>query len=66
ESDEYMRKLQHALSNLSEIQRTTFLLNRIDGKKHKEIASLLGISQKAVEKRIYGALKKLRKTIKEI
>jgi len=61
-----MRKLQHALSNLSEIQRTTFLLNRIDGKKHKEIASLLGISQKAVEKRIYGALKKLRKTIKEI
>ena len=66
ESDEYMRKLQDALSNLSEIQRTTFLLNRIDGKKHKEIASLLGISQKAVEKRIYGALKKLRKTIKEI
>jgi len=61
-----MRKLQHALSNLSEIQRTTFLLNRIDGKKHKEIASLLGISQKAVEKRIYSALKKLRKTIKEI
>ena len=26
----------------------------------------LGISQKAVEKRIYGALKKLRKTITEI
>ena len=66
ESDEYMKKLQDALSNLSEIQRTTFLLNRIDGKKHKEIAALLGISQKAVEKRIYGALKKLRETIKEI
>lgn len=66
ESDEYMQKLQKAISNLSEAQRTAFLLNRVEGKKHKEIAALLDISTKAVEKRIYGALKKLREEIKEI
>ena len=66
QENEYMIKLQNAISNLSEAQRTAFLLNRIEGKKHKEIAELLGISTKAVEKRIYGALKKLRQEIKEI
>ena len=66
EGNEYMNKLQKAISNLSEAQRTAFLLNRIEGKKHKEIAEMLNISTKAVEKRIYGALKKLREEIKEI
>jgi RNA polymerase sigma-70 factor (ECF subfamily) len=42
------------------------MLNRIEGKKHREIAELLGISQKAVEKRIYSALKKLREDIEGI
>lgn len=66
EEQQYMEKLQKALSNLTEAQRTAFMMNRIEGKKHKEIAELLGISTKAVEKRIYGALNKLRETIKEI
>ncbi len=60
---EYHEKLQKALSNLTEAQRTAFLLNRIEGKRFKEIATLLNISTKAVEKRIYGALKKLREDI---
>tara|TARA_R110001606_G_scaffold236755_1_gene384769 strand:+ start:104 stop:619 length:516 start_codon:yes stop_codon:yes gene_type:complete len=60
---EYNQKLQKAISNLTEAQRTAFLLNRIEGKRFKEIAELLDISTKAVEKRIYGALKKLRKDI---
>ena len=63
QENEYMQKLQKAISNLTEAQRSAFLLNRIEGKKHKEIAKLLNISTKAVEKRIYGALKKLRKEI---
>ncbi len=66
EENEYMLKLQSAIANLTEAQRTAFLLNRIEGKKHKEIAKLLDISTKAVEKRIYGALKKLRVDIKDI
>lgn len=66
EGNEYMQKLQSAIANLTEAQRTAFLLNRIEGKKHREIAELLDISTKAVEKRIYGALKKLREDIKEL
>ncbi len=66
EEKQYMEKLQKALSNLTDAQRTAFMMNRIEGKKHKEIAELLGISTKAVEKRIYGALNKLREDIKEI
>ena len=63
---EYMQKLQKALAKLSEGQRIAFLMNRVEGKKHKEIATLLDISTKAVEKRIYGALKKLREDIEGI
>ncbi len=63
---EYHKKLQNALANLTEAQRVAFLMNRIEGKRFKEIATLLDISTKAVEKRIYGALKKLREDIDEL
>lgn len=63
---EYHDKLQKALTNLTEAQRVAFMMNRVEGKRFKEIAELLNISTKAVEKRIYGALKKLRKDIKEL
>ena len=63
EEKEYLQKYQRALAKLTEPQRVAFLLNRIEGKKHHEIATVLGISRKAVEKRIYGALEKLRKEI---
>ncbi len=65
EEKEYMIRLQNAIANLTEAQRVAFLLNRIDGKRHKEIAELLGISTKAVEKRIYGAVKKIKEEITE-
>lgn len=60
---QYGEKLERALSNLTEAQRVAFLMNRVEGKRFKEIAELLDISTKAVEKRIYGALKKLREDI---
>jgi RNA polymerase sigma-70 factor (ECF subfamily) len=63
QENEYMQKLQNAIANLTEAERVAFLLNRVEGKRHKEIAELLDIGTKAVEKRIYGALKKLRKEI---
>lgn len=66
EEKEFGKKLQKALSNLTEAQRTAFLMNRIDGKKYKEIAEILGISIKAVEKRIHNALLSLRKEIENI
>ncbi|WP_299102610.1 sigma-70 family RNA polymerase sigma factor [uncultured Winogradskyella sp.] len=60
---EYQIKLQKAIGNLTEAQRVAFLMNRVEGKRFKEIAALLDISVKGVEKRIYGALKKLREEI---
>ena len=66
EEKEFGAKLQNAISNLTEAQRTAFLMNRIDGKKYKEIAEILEISVKAVEKRIHNALKNLRKEIENI
>ncbi len=66
EEKEYYEKLQKAISNLTEAQRTAFLMNRVDGKKYAEIADILGISVKAVEKRMSQALAALRKDIKEI
>lgn len=64
ETNEFSEKLEKAISSLTASQRVAFLLNRIDGKKHKEIALILGISSKAVEKRIYGALKVIKKSYK--
>jgi RNA polymerase sigma-70 factor (family 1) len=66
EGNEYMDRLQAALESLSEEQRVTFLMNRIEGKKHQEIADLLGISRKAVEKRIYTALDIIQQKIGKI
>lgn len=66
EEEEFKVKLQKAIAGLTEGQRTAFLLHRIDGKKYHEIAEILGISVKAVEKRIHLALLELRKEIDNI
>ena len=60
EENQFKEKLDAALNSLPENQRTTFLLNRIDGKKYKEIAEMEGVSVKAIEKRMHLALKSLR------
>jgi RNA polymerase sigma-70 factor (ECF subfamily) len=66
EEEQFKTKLEKAISNLTEAQRIAFLLNRIEGKKYKEIAALLNISIKAVEKRMHGALVSLRTEIEQI
>ncbi len=66
EEKEFEKKLQKAIANLTEAQRTAFLMNRIDGKKYREIADILNISIKAVEKRMSQALESLRKEIGNI
>jgi len=63
EESEFKAKLDKALDDLPENQRITFLLNRIDGKKYKEIAEMEGVSVKAIEKRMHLALKSLREKI---
>ncbi|QCX01031.1 sigma-70 family RNA polymerase sigma factor [Aggregatimonas sangjinii] len=63
EQQEFQQKLDNALNSLPENQRVVFLLNRIDGKKYKEIAVMEGVSVKAIEKRMHLALKSLRAKI---
>jgi RNA polymerase sigma-70 factor (ECF subfamily) len=52
-----------ALVQMTESQREAFLLNRNEGLKYNEISKQLGITVKAVEKRISGALSILKRTI---
>ncbi len=66
EEKEFMVKLEKAIADLPEKQRIVFLLNRIDKKKYREIAELLDVSVKTVEKRMSLALKVLRDKIGNI
>lgn len=66
EEDQFKKKLLNAINDLSEEEREVFLLNRMEDKKYREIAELLGISQKTVEKRMSAALKVLRTKVEEI
>jgi len=63
EKDEYLKKYQNALANLSEEQRVAFMLNKVEGKKHEEIAQILGVTRKVVEYRIYSAFDQLKKEL---
>ena len=49
-----------ALEKMPEKQRTVFLMSRAENLKYAEIAEIVGISVKAVEKRMNYALKHLR------
>ena len=66
EHQEFENKLQRAIDSLPEGQKTAFLMNRIDQMTYAEIAEVLEISVKAVEKRMHLALKTLRTEIQEL
>lgn len=66
QQEEFYQKYQNALAKLTEEQRVAFLLNKTEGKKHKEIAELLGVTKKVVEYRIYSAFKIIKEEIKEM
>lgn len=66
EEKEFRMKIESAINRLPEQQRVVFLMNRIDKLKYREIAEALGISQKAVEKRMHKALLIIRKEIGNI
>ena len=59
EEKQFKEKLTRSLNQLSSKERTVFLMNRIDDLTYREIAERLDITQKAVEKRMHQALKKL-------
>lgn len=63
---EFKNRLEAAISALPEAQREAFLMSRIDKMSYAEIADALGISVKAVEKRIHNALLNLKAAVEEL
>lgn len=63
EKEQFLQRYQKVLQSLNEEQRVAFLLNKVEGKKHSEIAEFLGVTQKVVEYRIYTAFKILKKEL---
>jgi len=60
EQEQFHERYKKVLESLSEEQRVAFLLNKVEGKKHAEIAEFLGVTKKVVEYRIYSAFNILK------
>lgn len=63
EEKEFADKVKNTIAQLPGKEREVFLLNRIDNLKYHEIAELMEISVKTVEKHMSRALKTIRKEI---
>ena len=66
QSKEFKKQLEDAINDLPEDQRQIFLMNRMDKLKYREIAEMLSISVKTVEKKMHLALTALRKIHKKV
>lgn len=62
--NELIKAYEAALETMPEQQRIVFLMSRIDQLKYHEIAEKLGLSVKAIEKRMKLALDHLRKQLR--
>jgi RNA polymerase sigma-70 factor (ECF subfamily) len=65
EKEEYLKQYEQVLGSLKDEQRVAFLLNKVEGKRHAEIADMLGVTKKVVEYRIYTAFKILKEQLKQ-
>ncbi len=63
EEKEFLEKLSKCISELPDKEREVFLLSRKEKKTYREIAEIIGISQKGVERRMHLALKKLKEKL---
>lgn len=61
EMEEFKIRLEDVITEMKPKVREVFMLNRFERMKYREIAEQLGISQKAVEKRMHEALIHLSK-----
>ena len=61
--EEFLQGYEKVLSNIKEEHRVAFLLNKVDGKTHQEIADMLGVTKKVVEHRIYTAFNTLKEQL---
>jgi RNA polymerase sigma-70 factor (family 1) len=63
--EELKDRYENALANMPEKQRVVFLMSRMEQLKYNEIAERLGLSVKAIEKRMSLALSSLRQALEE-
>ena len=63
EEKEFQQRLEAAIEALPPGQREAFLLNRIEKMTYAEIAEYVGVSVKAIEKRMHKALLKLARDL---
>jgi RNA polymerase sigma-70 factor (ECF subfamily) len=66
ESNETVQTIQNVIHSLPDGQQEVFRMNRYEGLKYNEIAEILGLSVKAVEKRMSKALQTLRAELKHL
>jgi RNA polymerase sigma-70 factor (ECF subfamily) len=59
------QRLEKALEMLPDAEREVLILNRFQGLKYREIAEVVGVPVGTVRARIYSALERLRKSIKD-
>lgn len=64
DENEMNKKIFDAIQQLPEKQRIVFMMNRFEDQTYREIAELLEISIKSVEKRMHRALLSLKVTLK--
>ena len=64
-SEEELHRVNVALLKLSERSRVIFILNRLEQMKNSQIATMLGISESAVEKHMATALAHLAREISD-
>jgi RNA polymerase sigma-70 factor (ECF subfamily) len=64
-SDELIRHMNTAVDALNPRQRAAFIMAYVEEKPRKEIAILLGISERRLDKCLTGALKRCRKNLAE-
>ncbi len=63
EREEISRLVRHEIDHLPEKLRSPLLLYQFEDMAYRDIALILGISEKAVERRLYHAREMLRKTL---
>ncbi len=63
--EQFLERYEKALSSLKPEQREAFILCKIEGKTHQEIADIIGVTRKVVGHRVYAAFEVLSNQLED-
>lgn len=66
EEKEILARVKQEINRLPPRMREIFILSREEGRSHKEIADLLGLSEQTVKKQVHNALKTLKPKLQNL